>query len=378
MARGERSVSDLRQSAERSRMELTGTVDQLRSRVSDQVADFRDRVSPENIKAEVGDYFRSRGELLLDKARENPLQTAAIGAALAYPLMGVIKAIPAPVLMIGAGVFFLGSAPGQKFSRKVGTAANDLFETASDQIDAAARNIRDAQDGASQVLASVTSSAATTFDRLKSQSAASAAALSSGLDDLEDRAGGVAASVSNTVDNLTGVAADAANATSTTIRQGLASASAGVKQASDTAVDFGTDAANNVRQRATETSRQVTATFVETLQQNPLVVGGIGLAVGMLLASALPRSDLETGLMGAASADLKESVGDAASQGYESAKEFASGVMGDVTQRANEVGLNPNGLHNAAEDLGRRVRKIAENAATTALELPTHSTTDAA
>jgi ElaB/YqjD/DUF883 family membrane-anchored ribosome-binding protein len=374
----ERSVSDLRQSAERTRMEFTGTVDQLRSKVSDQVADIRDRVSPENIKAEVGDYFRSRGELLLDKARENPLQTAAIGAALAYPLMGVIKAIPAPVLMIGAGLFFLGSAPGQKFSRKVRTAANDLFETASDQIDAGARNIRDAQDGASQALASATSSAATTFDRLKSRSAASVGALSNGLDDLKDKAGGLAASATDAVDNLTGMAADAANATSTTIRQGLASASAGAKQASDTAVDFGADAANNIRQRATESSRQVTTTFVETIQQNPLVVGGIGLAVGMLLASALPRSYLETGLMGVASADLKERVGDAASQGYEAAKEVASGVMGDVTQRANEEGLNPNGLHNAAEDLGRRVRKVAENAATTALELPTHPTTDAA
>ena len=378
MARSERSVSDLRQSAERTRMELTGTVDQLRSKVSDQVADIRDRVSPENIKAEVGDYFRSRGELLMDKARENPLQTAAIGAALAYPLMGLIKAIPAPVLMIGAGLFFLGSTPGQKFSRKLGATANDLLDSASDQIDAAARNMRDVQDGASEALASATSSAARTLDRLKSQSAVGADVLASGVDGLKDKAVGLATSVSNTVDTLTGMASDAANATSTTIRQGLASASAGAKQTTDAAVSFGTDAANNLRHRATETSRQVTTTFAETIQQNPLVVGGIGLAIGMLLASALPRSDLETGLMGAASDELKERVSDAASQGYEAVKDAASAVAGDVAQRANAEGLNSKGLQAAAEDLGRRVRKVAENAATTALELPTHQTTDAA
>jgi len=35
--------------------------------------------------------------------------------------------------------------------------------------------------------------------------------------------------------------------------------------------------------------------FIETIEQNPLVVAGVGLLVGGLIASALPRSDIEDG-----------------------------------------------------------------------------------
>jgi hypothetical protein len=158
MARSdERSLSDLKQGAERTRAEFTDTVDQLRSKVSETVSDFRERVSPDAIKAEVGDYFRTRGDLLLDKARENPLQAAAIGAGLAYPLLGIVRSIPAPVLMIGAGLFLLGTSSGQKVSRKFGVIATDLSDQIVDRADAVRRNIHDAQDAASDGIASVKS-----------------------------------------------------------------------------------------------------------------------------------------------------------------------------------------------------------------------------
>jgi len=49
---------------------------------------------------------------------------------LAYPLLGIVRSIPAPVLMVGAGLFLLGTTPGQNASRKLGAMAGDL----SDQI----------------------------------------------------------------------------------------------------------------------------------------------------------------------------------------------------------------------------------------------------
>ena len=104
MARSdERSLSDLQEDAQRNRAEFVETVDQLRSKVADTVTDIRTRVSPDAIKAEASDYFRARAEDLVDKARRNPLQAAAIGLGVGYPLFGIVRSIPAPVLMVGAG-----------------------------------------------------------------------------------------------------------------------------------------------------------------------------------------------------------------------------------------------------------------------------------
>ena len=83
----ERSLTDLKEESERSRAELAATVDQLRSKVSDTVTDFRERASPDAMKAEIGGYLRTRADALMEKARENPLQAAAIGVEVGYPLL---------------------------------------------------------------------------------------------------------------------------------------------------------------------------------------------------------------------------------------------------------------------------------------------------
>ena len=43
----------------------------------------------------------------------------------------------------------------------------------------------------------------------------------------------------------------------------------------------------------------------DVIQRNPLLFGGLGLTVGMLIASALPKSDIEKNIMGDASADVR-------------------------------------------------------------------------
>jgi ElaB/YqjD/DUF883 family membrane-anchored ribosome-binding protein len=377
MARSdERSLSDLKQGAERTRAEFTDTVDQLRSKVSETVSDFRERVSPDAIKAEVGDYFRTRGDLLLDKARENPLQAAAIGAGLAYPLLGIVRSIPAPVLMIGAGLFLLGTSSGQKVSRKFGVIATDLSDQIVDRADAVRRNIHDAQDAASDGIASVKSTVSSGLGSLKQQTSATSATLSEGTGQLRENAASFAGFVSDRIDDLKQKAGASIGTSSDAVRQGATAAGEMVQNAAETATDFGTDTAVNLRDRAVETSQKATTILSATIQQNPLLVVGIGLAIGMLIASALPRSDVERGLMGDVSADVQKRASDMASQGFDAAKDMASAIVSDVAHRAEKEGLTPAGLQEATEDFGRRVRKVAENATTTAFDLPLEETTD--
>ena len=89
-----RSLSDMERETEHTRADLIHTVDELHN-----------RVSPRAIKEEVKAYARDTGNDLINtlerKARENPLQTVAVAAGLAYPAWRLLINIPAPVYWLG-------------------------------------------------------------------------------------------------------------------------------------------------------------------------------------------------------------------------------------------------------------------------------------
>ena len=58
----DRSLRELQRETEQTRAGLTQTVEQLKTSVTDTASEIRQRISPENIKAEVSDYVRSKGE----------------------------------------------------------------------------------------------------------------------------------------------------------------------------------------------------------------------------------------------------------------------------------------------------------------------------
>src|SRR3954466_8778586 len=102
------SLDELERDAERTRADLAHTVDELRSRISDTASDIRERVSPAAIKQDVKDYVHHTGQQFYQtietRARENPLQAVAIAAGLAYPIWRIVTSMPAPILLIGAGI----------------------------------------------------------------------------------------------------------------------------------------------------------------------------------------------------------------------------------------------------------------------------------
>jgi len=95
-----------------------------------------------------------------------------------------------------------------------------------------------------------------------------------------------------------------------------------------------------------------------------------------LIASALPRSDLEDNLVGEASEAAKNRARDAASRGFDVAKDAAGEIFENVARQAGTEGLTSEGLDSTAKDIGQRVRRVAEAAVTTAFE-PDASTTSA-
>lgn len=98
----------------------------------------------------------------------------------------------------------------------------------------------------------------------------------------------------------------------------------------------------------------------------------------MLIASALPRSDIEDSVLGDASADVQKRAKDLASKGFEAARGVASGVIADLAEQITQEGLTPSEINAAAADLGRRARKVAESATEAAFGAANDKSTDAA
>src|SRR3954467_15078722 len=158
-----RSLQQIKRETEQTRAGLTDTVEQLRVSVAETASDIRQRISPEHIKAEVSGYIKSRGEQLMDDitaaARRNPMQAAAIGFSVGCPLVRMVRGIPLPVLMIGAGLFFAGSKTGQAASQKA-------MDMASDLSNEARRGAHDVRDQVSEQAAAAKALASDSIDRL--------------------------------------------------------------------------------------------------------------------------------------------------------------------------------------------------------------------
>ncbi|ABD90123.1 late embryogenesis abundant protein [Rhodopseudomonas palustris] len=393
-----RSLEEIRRDAELARAGLTATVDQLKSTVTDTAQDFRERYSPDAIKAEVSGYIKSRGEAMIDSVtdaiRNNPLQALAIGASIAVPLLRVVRTIPAPVLMVGAGLYLAGTKRGQDVARQANDAAMEL----AGEVGRRARDIG----------AEVGEAAAATRDYAADRYAAASEAVAVGTEQLKGKAAELGATISSTVDGLRHQANDAGDRISdevselsergsrsaaeavdsvrdsaSTVRQAAASmretaaeAAARLRQTASASVDAGRDAAAIARDRAADLAHRAARagdragrTLMDTATQNPLLVAGIGLVLGGLIASALPRSRIEDRLVGGTARGLKERARDVAAQSVEGVKEAVSGAYQEVSRAAEQEGLTPDGVAGAAGDLGQRARKVAE-AATGSFDRP--------
>lgn len=370
------TLGELKRETEQTRAGLTQTVEALRTSVSDTASDIRQRLSPESIKAEVSDYVRSRGERLVEDltaaARRNPMQAVAVGASVAYPLLKLARAIPTPVLLVGAGLFFAGSKTGQATAQKAADMASDLTDEVrrrshdlSDQVSSSVASARDAATDAMDRAGEMMSVRA---DRLRASANSVGAALDAQTDTVRDSAASFADSVSAKGREMKDNVVDLAGAAGEQIKGIAADSSAAAQSAVASTRDTALETARDLRDRAAAASNRASKTAFETIEQNPLLVASVGLLLGGLIASALPRSEIEDNLVGEASEAAKNRARDAASRGFDAAKGAAGEILENAARQAGAEGLTSDGLDTAARDIGQRIRHVAEAAVTTAFE----------
>jgi len=371
-----RSLQQIKRETEQTRAGLTDTVEQLRTSVAKTASEIRQHIQPEAIKAEVSDYIKSRGERLLKDvtaaARRNPMQAVAVGASVAYPLVRLARSIPIPVLMVGAGLFLAGSKTGRADTQKASDVAAGLSDEvgrrASDFGNQVGESASAAKTYASEQLDRAGAAVSGGTDQVGRAADAAQATLASNSQTLQEKAPSFGASVSNRATDLKDEGTRTASSAAATVQDIASGATSVGRKAIGTTTDAGLVAARAVRDKASDLTERTGKTIFETVDRNPLLMAGVGLLVGGLIASALPRSDIEDDLVGDASNAAKRRAQTAASQGFDTAKNAVGEVVDDATRRAQEEGLTPDDIAKAAQDVRQRVRRVAETAVTTAFE----------
>ena len=371
-----RSLQQIKRETEQTRAGLTDTVEQLKTSVAETAGDIRHRISPDNIKAEVSGYIKSRGEQLLNDvtsaARRNPMQAVAVGASVAYPLLRLARAIPLPVLMVGAGLFFAGSKTGQAASQKASDVAADL---SNDVV----RRARELGDQVQDTASAVRTYASEQFDRVSSPIAGgtdqvrgvadpAGVAVGPNSQRIKDSAAAAGATFSERANSLKDDGLRLAGSAAATVQDIASDATASARSTAGAIADTGMDAARTLRNKASNASDQARKTIFQTIEQNPLLVAGVGLLFGGLIASALPRSEFEDDLVGDTSDAAKRRAQTAASQGFDAAKGAVGEVYNETARQAEAESLTADGIGKAAQDISQRVRRVAEAAVTTAFE----------
>lgn len=97
--------------------------------------------------------------------------------------------------------------------------------------------------------------------------------------------------------------------------------------------------AQSLGQGATNVGHKIQDRVASSMQQEPLVVGALGLAVGLAIGAALPSTPIEDRTFGAARDKLLGEAKSRASEGLEQAKSVAAAAYEGVSDAAEQEGL---------------------------------------
>jgi hypothetical protein len=126
--------------------------------------------------------------------------------------------------------------------------------------------------------------------------------------------------------------------------------------------------ARDASDRASYYGRRMRRGFFDTLHEQPLVLGALGLAAGAALGAALPATEREDEWLGDSRDRLKERAKEAGWEQVEKARAAAGAAYSAAREEAERQGLTLEGGKAAAESAAESVRHKAERVAEAATE----------
>ena len=107
------------------------------------------------------------------------------------------------------------------------------------------------------------------------------------------------------------------------------------------------------------------------VRDNAALVGGIGLAIGALIAASLPSTKVEGHALGEASDALRDKAAEAASEKFDEVKTAAMSAVEAAAGKISDAALGSQ-VSRATVDAAEKLKTVTDDAITTAFE-PAHS-----
>jgi hypothetical protein len=333
-----RSVEELRRDSEQSRAQLAATVDRLREQIADTAEDIRYKVSPENIKAEVSGFIshKTHGwmDALKQQAMDNPMQAIAAGTAVAVPAMRLARGFPLPLLMIGAGL----ALSSKTVRDRAAEAAAPGIDRAREVMDQASERAQSFGDDMRQAMSHAERQAADMAGKAR------------------ETAGGMTDAASGMAGDLRDRAAQTADAVANKVRSGM-----------DAASEIAKEKMEQVRSTATNAATAAPAAASKVIRDNAALIGGLGVAIGAILAASLPSTRAEASVIGNASDRVKRAAGTAAQSGFEAARDTALSAADAAARSVSEADLGGHASR-LTEGVTERLKEVADDVVTTAFD----------
>jgi ElaB/YqjD/DUF883 family membrane-anchored ribosome-binding protein len=168
---------------------------------------------------------------------------------------------------------------------------------------------------------------------------------------------------SEKMDSLTGRARAALH----DARDAMSGGTAELSRAAAERAEAGAETARNLKGRAADMATSSRSAISDFVNGNPLLVVGLGAAVGAFIAASIPPSHAENRLFGSGSQKLKDKAREAVAQGIETAGDAVAEVVGAASEAATREGLDASGMQNALKETAGSVRRVAERGLDTAL-----------
>ena len=131
------------------------------------------------------------------------------------------------------------------------------------------------------------------------------------------------------------------------------------RQASDAYTSSSTkarDAMQNASRYIPHDRSEVKSKLSNLLEEQPLILGAIGLAVGAAIGAALPITQAEDSWMGSTAHSVRQAAQDAARQEVDTLRAAAGQAVDNVKQSAADHGLSTENLNDLVRDVGSHAK----------------------
>ena len=134
-------------------------------------------------------------------------------------------------------------------------------------------------------------------------------------------------------------------------------------------IDAASETAQGTMERVRSTARDRATAAPETVRQvfsdNVALIGGLGIAMGAIIAASLPDTKVEAAAIGKASDRVKHAAGKAAQSGFETAKDAMLSAADAAAKSVSDEDLSKQASR-ATKDLSDKLREAGDDIVTAA------------